>query len=200
MTSQSGTRAAVSAGTIAQIRRDVEVRLLPDGQSFEVGFRSPHPQVAHQVAVRLLYLYFESNTNNQANASEGAVQLLDQQVTEVRSRLLAETVAMRPAAGPRPHAPDPQTKRLEHERLKATFRALLMKREQALISGNLVRRQIGETFRPVEAAGVPDTPISPNRPLIAAEGATAGFLIGIALMQAGRNGTLRRLTRALARP
>ena len=54
-----------------------------------------------------------------------------------------------------------------------------MKREHALMSANLERRNIGEQFKLVDSARLPETPISPNRRLIAGEGAGAGFLLGV---------------------
>ena len=45
----------------------------------------------------------------------------------------------------------------------------------------------------------PRRPISPNRRLIAGEGAGVGFLLGVTMMLAGRNESFLRLKKALAR-
>ena len=75
--------------------------------------------------------------------------------------------------------PTSKSRRLEHEQLKSIYRGLLMKREHALMSANLERRILGEQFKLVDTARLPETPISPNRRLIAGEGAAVGFLLGV---------------------
>ena len=67
------------------------------------------------------------------------------------------------------------------------------------MSANLERRNMGESFKLVDTARLPETPISPNRRLIAGEGAAVGFLLGVTMMLAGRTGSFRRLKKTLAR-
>jgi capsular polysaccharide biosynthesis protein len=65
-----------------------------------------------------------------------------------------------------------------------TYRTLLQKKEESEISANLEKRQIGETFRILDPARLPERPISPDRPqlyLIAILGALA---LGIGLATA----------------
>jgi uncharacterized protein involved in exopolysaccharide biosynthesis len=111
--------------------------------------------------------------------------------------VLSQAVRIRSAADL--HDSDAEVDRLEHEQLKSIYRGLLMKREHAVMSANLERRQIGEQFKLVDSPRVAETPISPNRPLIAGQGAVAGFLLGVTMMWAARNGSFRRLERARAR-
>jgi len=82
--------------------------------------------------------------------------------------------------------------------LKATYRDLLMKREQAIISTNLERRQIGETFKLLDPARLPESPISPDRTRLTLLGAVVGFCLGVSMMLAGRNGPFRRPKKVLA--
>jgi len=44
------------------------------------------------------------------------------------------------------------------------------------------RRQIGEQFRVLDPARLPERPISPNRPQIYAMGVLGGFVLGLALV------------------
>jgi uncharacterized protein involved in exopolysaccharide biosynthesis len=57
----------------------------------------------------------------------------------------------------------------------------------------------GEHFQLIEPPNVPTIPISPDRGLIAGEGAGAGFLLAIAMMLAERTGSLQRFKKALVR-
>ena len=52
----------------------------------------------------------------------------------------------------------------DYETLQQTYRALLMKKEESQIAANLERRQIGEQFKVLDAARMPETPASPDRP------------------------------------
>ena len=57
---------------------------------------------------------------------------------------------------------------------------LLGKREESRIAANLERRQIGETFKLLDPARVPERPFSPNRALINLSGMLAGLVLGLA--------------------
>ena len=59
---------------------------------------------------------------------------------------------------------------------------LLAKQEDSKIAANLERRQIGEQFRTLDQARLPERPVSPNRPLIDLAGAMAGLAIGLGLV------------------
>jgi polysaccharide chain length determinant protein (PEP-CTERM system associated) len=69
----------------------------------------------------------------------------------------------------------------DYETLQAQYRGLLQKKEESEISANLEKRQIGEQFKILDPARVPEKPVSPNRPvlyLIAVLGAL-GVAIGL---------------------
>ncbi len=68
----------------------------------------------------------------------------------------------------------------DYETLQERYRALLTKREDAKIAADLERRQIGEQFKVIEPAQLPERPVSPNRPLINLLGALIGLGVGFA--------------------
>jgi polysaccharide chain length determinant protein (PEP-CTERM system associated) len=70
----------------------------------------------------------------------------------------------------------------DYDTLQTTYRSLLAKKEESQIATNLENRQIGEQFRLIDAARVPDRPVSPNRVLINAGGGVGGLLLGLALI------------------
>ena len=70
----------------------------------------------------------------------------------------------------------------DYTTLQQTYQSLLAKREESKIAANLERRNIGEQFRVLDPARVPERPFSPNRLRIHAAGAAAGLLLGLALI------------------
>src|SRR5690606_13258685 len=59
---------------------------------------------------------------------------------------------------------------------------LAAKREDAKLASNLEQRQVGEQFKVLDPARVPERPFSPNRLLINAIGAIGGLVMGVALV------------------
>jgi polysaccharide chain length determinant protein (PEP-CTERM system associated) len=69
----------------------------------------------------------------------------------------------------------------DYDTRKMAYQELLKKSEDARVAVNLERRQIGEQFRIVDAAVVPNKPISPVRIQINAIGLAVGLLLGLAI-------------------
>jgi capsular polysaccharide biosynthesis protein len=69
----------------------------------------------------------------------------------------------------------------DYETFQASYKSLLGKKEDSNVSANLERRQIGEQFKILDAARMPERPSSPNRPMLLAIGLLAGLGVGIAL-------------------
>jgi len=65
----------------------------------------------------------------------------------------------------------------DYATLQGMYTALLQKGEDAKIAANLERRQIGEQFKVIDAARVPERPFSPDRTLYN----FGGFAVGLAL-------------------
>ncbi len=70
----------------------------------------------------------------------------------------------------------------DYDTLRGIYTNLLAKGEDAKVAANLERRQIGEQFKVIDAARVPERPFSPDRQLINMAGIGAGLFIGIALV------------------
>ena len=69
----------------------------------------------------------------------------------------------------------------DYETLKTSYNDLLRKSESSKLAVNLERRQIGEQFKIIDGARLPERPVSPNRPRIIVVGALAGLALGLAL-------------------
>ena len=119
MNPPDGASAPVSAGVIERMRRDIDVQLLPDGQSFEVSYRSPDPHVAQKVAARLASLYIQDSVQDRAILPKSSDAFLEAQIDDVRSRLLSQADEIRSAVDV--HAPDVEVQRLEHEQLNRSI-------------------------------------------------------------------------------
>jgi len=70
----------------------------------------------------------------------------------------------------------------DYATLQTSYESLLRKREDSKLAANLERRNIGEQFKVLDPARVPERPFSPNRMLIAAGGSGGGLALGILLI------------------
>jgi polysaccharide chain length determinant protein (PEP-CTERM system associated) len=66
--------------------------------------------------------------------------------------------------------------------LQSLYSGLLSKREDARIAANLEQRQIGEQFRVLDSARLPERPFSPDRQQISLFGALIGLVLGAAVV------------------
>jgi polysaccharide chain length determinant protein (PEP-CTERM system associated) len=70
----------------------------------------------------------------------------------------------------------------DYATVQATYQNLLVKREEATLAANLERRNIGEQFKILDPAKVPERPFSPNRLVINLGGAGGGLALGLLLI------------------
>jgi uncharacterized protein involved in exopolysaccharide biosynthesis len=66
--------------------------------------------------------------------------------------------------------------------LQSLYSSLLSKKEESNLATNLERRQIGEQFKLLDPARIPERPTSPNRPMLNLFGMLAGLAIGLAIV------------------
>src|SRR6185503_4516949 len=67
----------------------------------------------------------------------------------------------------------------DYSTLQDTYKGLLRKKEDSNLAANLERRQIGEQFKLLDPARVPEKPSSPNRPLLTLMGTVVGLVLGV---------------------
>ncbi len=70
----------------------------------------------------------------------------------------------------------------DYQTLQQIYTSLFQRSEDAKVASNLERRQIGEQFKVIDAARVPERPASPNRLQFYVGGVFGGLLVGIALV------------------
>jgi capsular polysaccharide biosynthesis protein len=69
----------------------------------------------------------------------------------------------------------------DYDTSKATYQSLLARREEAGIAADLERQQVGQQFKTLDPARLPEKPYRPNRELINLIAAGAGLALGIGL-------------------
>jgi polysaccharide chain length determinant protein (PEP-CTERM system associated) len=105
-------------------------------------------------------------------------QIATKQAEEERLRALAAEYQARIDAAPRRESELTELTR-DYGTLQNIYTDLLGKREDSKIAANLERRQIGEQFKILDPAGLPEKPYSPDRRLINVVGAALGLVFGI---------------------
>jgi capsular polysaccharide biosynthesis protein len=70
----------------------------------------------------------------------------------------------------------------DYDTVRRSYESLLAKQEDSKVAAALERNQIGEAFRVIDPARMPESPSSPNRRLINLAGAAAGLFAGFALV------------------
>lgn len=71
----------------------------------------------------------------------------------------------------------------DYTTLQETYSSLLKKREESKLAANLERRQIGEQFKVLDPASLPERPYNQNKRLMAlAGGAIGGLALGLAVV------------------
>ena len=69
----------------------------------------------------------------------------------------------------------------DYDTLQQTYRSLLTRNEDSKLAANLERRQIGEQFKVIDPAHLPEKPFSPDRLRLNELGAALGLGLGLAL-------------------
>lgn len=70
----------------------------------------------------------------------------------------------------------------DYETLQAVYSDLLAKKENSQISANLERQQVGEQFKVIDPARLPEEPFSPNRVRIALIAAAMGLFLALGIL------------------
>lgn len=182
---------AIMEDVVEQMRRDITAAGVR-ADAFEIGFKSEDPRVAMRITERLASMFIDESLRDRSVLAEGTTQFLDSEL-EGLARSLIEMEQKREredAAG----EPGKGLRALQYETLAATYQSLFRKKLEAQMSQNLERRQIGETFKILDAARLPSRPSSPNRGAINLIGALTGAAIGGMAIA----GFFRRSSRALA--
>ncbi len=124
-----------------------------------------------QVRLDDLHMVHDALERNIANKTNEQKQL-QREIGEAQARVAA--------------APTRESELVEltrdYDTLQKAYANLLAKQQDSKVAANLERRQIGEQFKVLDPARMPEKPYSPNRPLIDGFGALAGLALGIGMV------------------
>jgi uncharacterized protein involved in exopolysaccharide biosynthesis len=169
---------------------DIHVEILqPD--VFRVAFISDNPRTAMQVTERLATYFVDESLKDRTTLAEGAAEFLETQIADVRRQILELEEDLNKADARNGDRAVSQADVIPYEILKENYKALLLKRADARLSANLERRQIGEQFRILDPARLPEQPVGPNRVRLALTGALVGLAIGLVLVVLRRSSNTR---------
>jgi polysaccharide chain length determinant protein (PEP-CTERM system associated) len=126
----------------------------------------------------------ETMRQNRLRDAKGEMENIDRQITaknaeEKRLRGVLATYQERIEAEPAREAELSGLTR-DYETLQQQYRSLLSKKQESQIAANLERRQIGEQFKILDQARLPEKPSSPDRPKLYVMGIVAALAIGLA--------------------
>ncbi len=111
------------------------------------------------------------------------VQLKSKEATEKRLRTQIASAEGRVSVTPLREAEMTALTR-DYDTKRRIYENLLAKYEDSKVAANLEHREIGEQFRVLDPARLPQVPISPKRPFLYLMGALAGLALGLGLVAA----------------
>jgi len=123
---------------------------------------------------------------NKKRALEQEIRQIDQDLERKRAQDRDTRERLAAVQAKVDAAPTRQSELIEVTRdystLQQVYTSLLAKREDSKVSANLEQRQIGEQFKVLDPARVPELPDSPNRRALQAVGSVAGLGFGLLLI------------------
>lgn len=108
-------------------------------------------------------------------------QIADLQAEEKRLRQAADTYQYRLDMAPA-RASDLVELTRDYATLQGLYSSLLSKMEESKLAAEVEQRQIGEQFKLLDPARLPEKPIAPNRQVINLGGAALGLAVGVLLV------------------
>lgn len=171
------------AGVLMEnIVRNMRTRIgiSPVGDGFRVSFTDANPRTAMRVTERLASIMVEENLRDRENLAEGTNQFLDSQIDDAKKQLdlKEKELELSRRNGGRPT----QSMLVDFEVAQATYRSLAVMVQEARMAANLERRQIGEQFKVIDAARLPEQPVDPGRLKLSLTGGLAGLVLAFAFV------------------
>jgi polysaccharide chain length determinant protein (PEP-CTERM system associated) len=131
-------------------------------------------------------------SNLRAELAQLDRQIASKQGEEQRLRGVASGYQQRVDVAPTRESEMTELNR-DYATLQTVYTGLLAKKEDSKMAANMERRQGGEQFKLLDAARVPEKPVSPDRPMWNLFGLVGGLTVGLGLVALFeyRDGTLR---------
>jgi uncharacterized protein involved in exopolysaccharide biosynthesis len=172
-------KASNMESVVEAMRSSIGVKV-EKADAFRVLFTSDDAKTSMRVAERLASLFIEENLRDREVMAVGTTQFLDAQIEEVRRQIVEKEATLRGLRATTSGELS-QGDLIPYDVLKDSYRALLQKRLDARVGANLVRRQIGEQFKILDAAHLPEKPIGPSKTAVNLGGTLVGLAFGLVM-------------------
>jgi hypothetical protein len=170
----------VAEDAIPRMRQDISLNIVASGERgfwFTVAYRAADPKVAMRVAERFASLFVQENLEDAERSFGQANLALQSRLEETGNRLAGVSAeldqARRGAAGSRPVA----VLDVEHQVIRDRYRSLFESAQVSRTGQDMERSSIGEQFRILEPARLPEHPIEPVPLFWSGLGAAAGLIL-----------------------
>lgn len=178
-------KTAIMEDLIQRMRtHDIDIQTTPaskdgDPATFSISFQSADPRTTMRVTEKLASLFVNEHLVDRSRSAENTHTFLDSELQALAS--LVDEFAVRMEQDRLAHRTTPRSDVIEYEEMQKTYRELLGKRQQARLAADMEKRQIGEQFRVIDPARIPERPEGPARASIILFGAATGLAAGLLL-------------------
>ncbi|HWN84573.1 MAG TPA: hypothetical protein VNN99_05470, partial [Vicinamibacterales bacterium] len=131
---------------------------------------------------RLASLFVQENLRDREMQVQHETLFLDTELADARRRLVELEAGLERQRASNPRQSLSQADLLPYEVVRDRYRQLLVRSEEIRSAENLERRALGQQFRIVEGARVPERPIGPTRMSVNVMGTLAGLGLGFVLV------------------
>jgi uncharacterized protein involved in exopolysaccharide biosynthesis len=151
---------------------------------FNVVYTDSNAARAQKICNAMTSLILDENLRSRAEVAQGTTEFLGRQVDEAKTALVEMDAHLLATSKDRsPRSPEAEAKykilTLEYDVAQAFYKDLLAKKNAAALAESMEVQQLGEQMHILVAAGLPEAPSFPDRPLFALWGLGAGLLLGI---------------------
>jgi uncharacterized protein involved in exopolysaccharide biosynthesis len=171
---------AIMADVVEQMRSSIGVQIMK-GDAVRVSFTTDDARTAMRVTERLASLFIEENLRDREVLAEGTNQFLDAQIEDVRRRIVEKEAQLKGLRATTSGELS-QGDLIPYEVLKDSYKALLVKQLDARVGANLERRQIGEQFKILDPARLPESPVGPSKTAVNVGGTLVGLAFGLVMV------------------
>jgi len=161
---------------VQKMRNDLDIDEGPGG-TFVIKYTGTHPKTVLKVTEKVASIFADERRREQERTADDSMAFLESRIDETGARLQrisAEAVQNKGALS--------RPRQLELEAVEASYKNLLMRREDALAAVNAESRQLGEQFVLLDAAQLPEQPIGMSPFTYTLLGGVAGLDLAIVIM------------------
>jgi uncharacterized protein involved in exopolysaccharide biosynthesis len=186
----------ITEDVVEGMRRDIDVRLngpQADATDFSISFAYTDADTTRQVVAKLAQRFIDESLVDREVFTAGFHQFLEAQAEEVRVRLADSDSKLREWAVKHPQHRPPQELVIYNDVLQESYKAILRSTQASEMASSLETRQIGEQFRLLDSASLPEKPIRPSLYAYLIVGALGGVAFLLLLLLASSLWRRRRV-------